>query len=93
MNKLTSISISVTQGDIDKGCTGAAFECPIARAFKRKGYTVGVSGWRISLYGKDGTFLYQVRPSDEVIAFIRNFDAKLPVSPFTFEIDLTKAMK
>ncbi len=85
--------IFVTKGDIAKGCTGAAFNCPVARAFKRRGFTVGVTGWRISLYGKDGSFLYQVRLPDEVIAFIRNFDEKLPVSPFKFEIDLTKAME
>ncbi len=79
--------IEVTREDIDKGTPCSAGSCPIARAMMRAGLkrpTVARS-----LYWRDRKGEHYTSTPDEAWRFAVDFDSKLPVDPFTFELEAT----
>lgn len=76
------MTITVTQEDIDKGNTQGCTECPVEiallRSFPDEMVGVGESG--IWITGQH----HETPPS--VVDFIRLFDRRHPVQPFTFEL-------
>lgn len=84
MTKVT-ISISVTQEEIDQGQLYDCHRCPVARAIGRRfpkseGITVGPSFLTI---GSEIT-----ETPIEVADFIQSFDQRLKVNPFVFTIEV-----
>ena len=71
--------IRITQQHVDNGRKGYTRGCAIALALKQESIFASVSGW-IHVDGK----YYQAQ--DEVLDWIRNFDSKKPVKPFTIEL-------
>lgn len=80
------IKIDVTAEDIVNGVRGVAFACPIARAVKRMG-----SSQVYVAYGclecDEGEGFLPKSASD----FVDRFDEGLPVSPFSFEVEIEDA--
>ena len=76
-----TITVNVTQEDIDEGQERECESCPIALAVRRLlncGVTVHEA---ICLFGaKHGVCAL----ADEPFAFVKAFDAGLPVKPFSF---------
>ncbi len=76
-------TIEVTKQDIKVGVRGNCFECPVALALTRV-FGTGVQVYpEISLPGINPV----IRMPDAVRKFVRRFDQKEPVQPFTFEIE------
>ena len=73
------MKIRITQQDIDNGRKGYTHGCAIALALKQESVFASVSGW-IHVDGK----YYQAQ--DDVLDWIRDFDSKKPVKPFTIEL-------
>jgi hypothetical protein len=87
------MKIIVTQKDIDKGVKSSCYECPIARAFKRKvknkiRYGFAVNSESIEHFTKDMWYIYAL--PKEAKKFIQRFDHDQPVKPFTFEAQKDK---
>jgi hypothetical protein len=79
------MKIQVTQQDIDEGVAESCHDCPVALAIERA--TLGdVRVWRreVSIY-KIGRKPLPLTATD----FIDHFDAREPVQPFEFELDIT----
>lgn len=78
--------IEVTQDDIDCGKRLTCDKCPVALAIRR------VSRFRWNIYSRRAIQRNGPRSVDlppEVSSFIRDFDNRTPVQPFSFEINLT----
>lgn len=94
------ITINVTQEDIDNGTRKKCVICPVARALdKAFGLTVPptpiadrtcfiLDSYHIDLFDKQD-FLIRIPTPPEAKAFIKAFDTKQPVKPFSFQIDET----
>lgn len=83
---METITIEVTQDDIDNGKPDRIDMCPIVLACRRAipGRTsyVGECGDFITVYGGIGVIKYSL--SKEAMKFINDFDYRNPVKPFTF---------
>jgi hypothetical protein len=84
---VTTVTVSVTQADIDAGLPGDCIVCPIAQALCRalpgarvRVYTdvVHIDGTRIVVPGVARRWIYAFDRADQV------------VEPFTFELRLTR---
>jgi hypothetical protein len=79
-----SLTISVTQEDIDNGVSFSVCDCPVARAVRRKfpkaRVSVGVYTLTITARGRVRSY-YLPR---EAIRFISVFDCRGNVEPITF---------
>ena len=84
------MKIEVTQQDIDKGLNNNCFSCPIALAVKRKIDTGNVLVYcdRISVMSTISSYDYKLPKKAQT--FIKRFDDRKPVEPFTFEVRNTK---
>jgi hypothetical protein len=80
------MKIEVTQEDIDKGIPEDSLRCPIGRAMYRTTggvwmvYKNVMVPWQISCWKTTSL-------PDIAEGFIKNFDKRLTVKPFTFEIE------
>lgn len=80
------MKIEVTDEDIARGEPRSALACPIACALRRAGMLdVSVSLTSITV----GHLTYKPMPP-EAKAFIRDFDAGAPVTPFAFSVDSSR---
>jgi hypothetical protein len=89
---MATITVDVTQEDIDGGERGDCKKCPIARALARtKGQSPEVSDFEVSQfriqYQREGRMLLP----EEAQIFVRRFDNKRPVSPFSFTLEVPDA--
>lgn len=88
------MKIQITQDDIDNGVIGDSNHCPIARAFKRIGYTeVIVEQKRIYLYGDtyNSSNVYRKKYIDmpeNGKKFVLYYDRSEPVEPFELEVKI-----
>lgn len=94
------ITINVTQEDIDNGTREQCAICPVARALdKAFGLTIPLTNiadricfmpdsYHIDLFDKQ-RYLVGIPTPFEAKVFIKAFDAKQPVKPFSFQIDET----
>jgi hypothetical protein len=81
------MKIQITQEDIDNGEIMDTNQCPIARAFKRLGYTeVQVEAKRIYPYGYFFS-IYIVMP-EKGKDFVLDYDERSPVEPFEMEVEI-----
>lgn len=97
---IKTITISVTQKDIDVGISGDCFHCPVARAIARRikrGFVVTVAPDYIDILKPNfslltDTFLdqqaYSVKAPLKVEDFIDQFDNHLQPSAIRFKLDL-----
>lgn len=99
--KIRTFEIEVTQEDIDSGECRNIFQCPIARAIKRRfpyaDHSINAHGdplpAEVSVGYHDANVHYNgvpYRAGVPVIAatFINDYDRGLPVKPFTFPLTL-----
>lgn len=79
--------IQVTQEDIDKGCKGKFYACPVARALERDtGMEWGVgTTLACTTDKKTGLIDRKIQLPETVSRFIRNFDFGDKVEPLAFE--------
>ncbi len=78
---MKTITVTVTQGNIDASRGAGAKFCPMERALIDAGYpkpTVGLMQW----YARGGTGLLSRR----AYRFINRFDGDMPVEPQTFRL-------
>jgi len=78
------VKIEVTADDIKNGDKRTCVSCPVALALGRALGSYAFAG-PISLFPYSGSTL-RIDTPDEVIQFMTNFDAGLPVQPFSFTI-------
>lgn len=77
--------IEVTESDIEHGQREVCRDCPVALALSRAlGKPVHVFP-RCAYYDNGEEW---INLPQEVTAFIVRFDGRLPVSPFSFEVDV-----
>jgi hypothetical protein len=81
-----TITVNVTQEDIEKGVQKDCGDCPLALALRRELATfvaVGnaARGWEAWENGN----IYEL--SQAAISFVKQFDAGLPVEPSTFRLE------
>lgn len=81
-NAQDSLTVEVTQEDIDQGECGVPTNCPIARAIRRvtKHEYVSVGSWSAGV----GPLIVNL-PYD-AIRFVEEFDSRHTVKPFRFEL-------
>jgi hypothetical protein len=87
---VATIKVEVTQADIDKGVRHDPFGCPVALAVRRtirRRAAVGQS----MLYVWFGEQQHDGRLITAVAEFVTFFDAGLPVSPFSFTLNVPAA--
>lgn len=91
----TKTKFEITAEDIKKGIPTNFFSCPIALAMSRATRkSMGVA-WgakegdplRYLMYFKDGGWKFGNFPTT-VLAWINDFDRKLPVQPIRFEMEI-----
>jgi len=95
------LKISVTREDINRGEMRDEFHCPIARAFRRTGYKVGVSISGLDFYyvrfcpyvreqfKKMENKFFEYIPTPELVKdWIRDFDDGKASYPFEFYVEL-----
>lgn len=87
---MRTVTVEVTQADIEKGCKKDANNCPIARAVLRCEKSItgvqvadSITGWRY-----DGEEVFRVDTPKAAYDFIDNFDNRRPVAPFTFTLEV-----
>jgi len=84
---MKTLTIEVTQEDIDKGCRASPWSCPVALALERangKQYSVGTKSFNERFkYYEDSLNL-----PEHVQDFILRFDTSKPVQPFSFQINI-----
>lgn len=86
---MKTYAISVTKEDIENGGRDNISTCPVALAVRRvtkKRFQVGSTEIYPPL--SERHFPQPIRISDQVAEFIKRFDAKKRVQPFTFRIKL-----
>jgi hypothetical protein len=79
------LTVTVSQQDIDAGCRRNAYCCPVANALLRAGCEwcrVGVSQITYSYE----SVTYRHYPGDQLVSFIRFYDAGDVVTPSVFQI-------
>jgi hypothetical protein len=81
-----NVTINVTQDDIDNGCRGNAIACPVARAAARVLDASHMSVRTKVLEFVDPLILILLPPA--VVEFIRRFDSRVRVQPFSFSLDI-----
>jgi hypothetical protein len=82
---MKTLTIEVTQEDIERGVKQECWDCPIALALFRttgKEWSVAPSSCR-----ELGTLTDYIFPA-EATEFIRSFDLGYPVSPFSFKLEV-----
>jgi hypothetical protein len=89
---MATLTVNVTQEDIDAGVAKDCRRCPVAKALARALNSVvahASDNILASLTLIGGRFYCdQIVPAPPVVAdFVRRFDAGQPISPFTFPID------
>lgn len=86
------LTVSVTQDDIQFGKKGNCDWCPVAHAVRRvvseKYIKISVGKRWLVLWPNDVIISREVELPEVAKTFIKEFDRGLPVSPFTFEIDI-----
>jgi hypothetical protein len=90
------VHVEVTREDIRRGKARNYEGCPIALALLRHG-----EGAFEKVYVSDGIvtltidgWMHEARLSSETTAFVNAIDHRLPVKPFSFELDVpVKALK
>ncbi len=94
---MNDLILEITQEDIDKGKAGNCSLCPIALALMRK-FNLDPSEDSLD-YARVGLTMASIFPvmdrerkpqyfnmPDEASEFIKDFDSKLPVKPFSFTL-------
>lgn len=82
------MKIRVTKEHIKKGIRTSPSQCPVARALKAKGLVnVGVTEDDINWNKRGGPYQWAATPPT-VTEFIRAFDKKQPVKPFSFQLEV-----
>ena len=83
-----TVTIDVTQEDIDNGVRAMCDKCPIALAIARKiKCDIYVSTFLTRLYYED--LGLEFSNSTPMYTFVKNFDQGVPVQPFSFELDIS----
>lgn len=79
------MTIHVTAEDIATGVRGECMTCPVAIAVNRvtRTWCYVFSDGHIGIHGDQW-----IEAPREVSMFLQMFDAGLPVTPFTFELDI-----
>ena len=84
------ITVEVTEGCIRRGVRNHPWRCPVALAVKkvlpRGNVRIGETAAQIKFAGEESDNYYWL--SERVSRFIRRFDAKRPVKPFKFRLDV-----
>jgi hypothetical protein len=81
------MTINVTQEDIDKGVRRISDCCPVALSLFRLGYTgITVEHDEVFLTTEHDDYVFAL--PDTVAEFIRDFDRRDEVSPFSFELEI-----
>ncbi len=78
------IIINVTQEDIDQGQPHKSRTCPVALAIQR---ATNIENIEVGHIGCAILIKRYITFPDGVQNFIQKFDNKLPVDPFSFELD------
>lgn len=83
---MKTITVEVTQADIDEGERGHCAQCPIAKAMER---TTG-EVWHVTLFGAfpRDRYVPTAQIPSKVQEFILAFDRGEPVTPFTFTLEV-----
>jgi hypothetical protein len=90
---MTTVTISVTQDDIDSGERMDPARCPVALAVTRilkDGYRAGVGLCTVGILDNRHDQVDISTLSQAVSDFISDFDAGVPVEPFTFTIEISE---
>lgn len=83
---MRTVTVEVTQDDIDAGRRKSCFGCPVARALRR---AVGGDAWVVGPSWARALADAAALPlPPEAARFVRSFDDRSPVSPFTFTLEL-----
>ena len=86
------IQIDVTQDHINNGKRYECNACPIALAFQKHindDYSFEINDEYIDVVTKfNGYTQDEITVPYTVTAFVRNFDSRKPVEPFSFQIDI-----
>lgn len=83
---MRTITINVTQEDIDKGIKNSCFNCALALSAKRALEDANLSVGAKTIFWV--TKLVDFNLPQVAIDFIKAFDTNQPVSPFTFDLTL-----
>ena len=81
-----TITVDVTEEDIKNGVRQNGFMCPIACALKRHKQDEYDPIWAGALHLRIGKFKGET--PDDAFYFIDNFDKGLPVTPFSFTLEV-----
>ena len=87
---MKTVTIEVTQEDIDQGVPSHAHKCAVARAMSRSvdgAYSL-CSFWGIHNPAGRGPCVHTAKHDEAVTKFIQDFDNGKPVKPFTFTIEV-----
>jgi hypothetical protein len=86
---MKTVTIEVTQEDIEKGQRKDGCNCPIAKAIKRAipGCCVSVAT-RWVVLSINGEFCGDSFLPEKALKFIADFDNFNPISPFTFQLEV-----
>jgi hypothetical protein len=87
------VEVSVTQGDIDTGERCSPQRCPVAKAASRATGLNASVGIRSADLFKQGEEPIEAGLPPEAVKFIKDFDSHIPVSPFTFPLDIPQEAK
>lgn len=82
--------VHVTQEDIDNATAKSCTYCPVAIAMTKilaEGLTVHVLTQGMKIWKMDDGW-WRTQNPPEVVQFIKAFDRRDPVSPFSFEVDV-----
>jgi hypothetical protein len=89
---MKTITVNVTQKNIDEGKHHQCQFCPIAKALQDKGYPLAqVRTYYIDLYGPVTKMDQVLDTTKEIRSFITKFDNSEAVQPFTFELEVPDA--
>ena len=87
---MPKITVNVTQKDIDEGAPKSQCLCPVALAIRAlTRMKVYVCGHEVRFYvAKTHAIPYIAELPADASSFIRNFDAGVSVSPFSFYLEV-----
>ena len=89
---MRSLTVHVTQEDIDNGERQSCSRCPVARAIAR---ALQVSETRVTVASRIAVFDQRVAPLTtprKVMSFITAFDGERPVEPFSFDLQFVETV-
>lgn len=90
---MSNVTIKVTRKCIEDGRPRSGNACPIALALRSAGcITATVSAHEANFYTRGSGHLWRRLPA-RAKGFVRNFDAGLPVKPFSFVLKGVKMSK